>query len=357
MAVQLEKRNERVAEAESTELLPTTTVVGWQGIRFQLPPEWNVSAFSMDRDNGSLRVDAPGSSSLTVQVRWMNAAKPQREGPPTAYYYLAPLFRKWFRRPDPPVPKTDLKANIERILKETAKQAKKTKAAFDSNIRPEKTEGVDGERTAINFSWTGVGRGQGKIWQCDTCKRIVVAQVVGLGKDQAAISAVASQLFGTLEDHTTDGFDLWALYDLQIGIPDDFRLEEQKLLSGYLHLSFARGGEKIIVDRWGLANVTRKKFGLKDWFANNAFVGLKRMKKDEETLYDHEAIHYVGSLSLFDRIRLLKDAKTSLRRFPTRYEGGLWDCTDSNKLFAVQVLHSKKTEGLWDEVTDRCVCH
>jgi len=76
-----------------------------------------------------------------------------------------------------------------------------------------------------------------------------------------------------------------------------------------------------------------------------------------ETLYDHEAIHYVGSLSLFDRIRLLKDAKTSLRRFPTRYEGGLWECTDSNKLFAVQVLHSKKTEGLWDEVTDRCVCH
>jgi hypothetical protein len=357
MAIQMEKRRETATEVENTETLPTTTTVGWQGIRFQLPPEWNVSAFSMDRDNGSLRVDAPGTSSLTVQVRWMNASKPQREGPPNAYYYLAPLFRKWFKRPDPPVQKTDLKANIERIFKDKAKQSKKSKTAFESAIRPEKAEGADDERSAINFSWTDAGRGQGKIWQCSTCNRIVIAQVVGLMKDQAAISAVASQLFATLEDHPTDGYDLWALYDLQIGIPEDFRLEEQKLLSGYLHLSFARGGEKIIVDRWGLANVTRKKFSLADWFANNAFVRLKRLAKDEDTLYDHEAVHYVGRLSLFDRIRLLKDAKTSLRRFPTCYEGGLWECTDSNKLFAVQVLHSKKTEGLWDEVTDRCVCH
>lgn len=356
MAVQAEKRKEPVV-AESPEKAPDATVVGWQGIRFQLPPEWNVSAFSMERDNGSLRVDAPGDSSLSVQIRWMNAAKPQQEGPPTLYYYLAPRFRKLLRRPEPAVPQTDLKANIERILKDTAKQAKKTKANFESNIRAEKVEGAEGERNAINFSWSGVGRGQGKIWQCHTCNRIVIAQVIGLAKDQAAVSAVASQLFGTLEDHATDGFDLWALYDLQIGIPEDFRLEEQKLLSGYLHLSFARGGEKIIVDRWGLANVTRKRFSLADWFSNNAFVRLKRMKKDEETIYDHEAVHYVGTLSLFDRIRLLKDTKTAWRRFPTRYEGSLWDCTDSNKLFAVQVLHSKQTEGLWDEVTDRCVCH
>lgn len=355
MAVQVEKRIE--TEAESTAVLPTVTVVGWQGIRFQLPPEWNVSAVSMDRDNGSLRVDAPGDSTLSVQIRWMNAAKPQQAGPPNLYHYLAPQFRKWFRRPEPPVPPTNLKANIERILKEAEKQAKKTKASFESSIRPEKTEGPDGERSAINFSWTGVGRGQGKIWQCRTCNRIVIAQVIGLAKDQAAISAVASQLFATLEDHTTDGYDLWALYDLQIGIPEDFRLEAQELKSGFLHLSFARGGEKILVDRWGLANVARKRFSLTDWFKNNAFARLKHMKKDEETIYDHEAVHYVGSLGLFDRLRLLKDAKTALRRFPTRYEGSLWECTDSNKLFAVQVLHSKKTEGLWDEVTDRCVCH
>ncbi len=356
MAVQVQKQ--KVFEAAEAEETPQTdTVVGWQGIRFQLPPEWNVSAFSMDRDNGSLRVDAPGSSSLTVQLRWMNAAKPQREGPPTAYHYLAPLFRKWLRRPEPAVPKTDLKANIERILKETAKTAKKAKSTFESSLRTEKLEGPDDERTAINFSWTGVGRGQGKIWQCSVCNRIVIAQVVGLSKDQAAISAVASQLFATLHDHTADGFDLWALYDLQIGIPEDFRLEEQKLLSGYLHLTFARGGEKIIVDRWGLANVTRKKFSLADWFANNAFVSLKRLASDEETIYDHDAVHYAGKLSLFARLRLLRDAKTSLRRFPTRYEGGIWECADSNKLYAVQVLHSRKTEGLWDEVTDRCVCH
>jgi len=347
-----EKRAAQNAEISSA----TQTVIGWQGVRCMLPPDWNVTGFSMDRENGYLRVDAPAPGTMTVQIRWSNAARVQK-GPPNLYTFLAPRFRKLFKRPDAAVPKPDLKANLEKILKETAKQAKKAKAGFESTIKPEKTEGDDDERTAINFSWNGGGRGQGKIWYCAVCHRIIVAQVVGMPKDQTAMALIASQLFATLHDHSIDGYDRWALYDLQVDVPDDFHLEDQKLLSGYLHLGFRRGSERILVDRWGLANVTLKKFTLDAWFRNHALVKLKRLPKDERSLHGHECEHYTGSIPAIARIRALRETKGALRRFATRYESGIWECPNTNKLYAIQVAHNKRSVGLWEEVAERCDCH
>jgi ribosomal protein L37AE/L43A len=359
MPTQLETKTERGAREETAkgETAPTRTVIGWQGVRFTLPPEWNVTGFSMDRENGYLRVDSPGNGTMTVQIRWTNAAKPDQGGP-SLYGLVAPTFRKMLRRPEPPVPPTDLKANLEKILKETAKQAKRARSAFESSIKSEKIEGENGERSAINFSWSGVGRGQGKIWRCHECNRVVVAQVVGMAKDHTAMSAVASQLFATLHDHARNGHDLWALYDLQVEIPQDFQLEEQKLLSGYLHLAFGRSGEKIVLDRWGLANITLKKFRLEEWFRNHALVGLKRLAHEEiETGWGHAAHAYAGSIPLLGLLRSLRDARGSLRRFPTRYEGGIWECPESNKLYAVQVVRHRRTQGLWAEVMGSVLCH
>jgi len=339
--------------------LPARTVVGWQGIRCVLPPEWSVTGFSLDRENGYLKVDSPGAGTMTVQIRWLNAAA-QNRNMPSLYSVLAPKVRKLLRRPEPQkeLPKPDLRANLEKILKDTARQSKKARASFESSVKPEKTEGEHGERTAINFSWHGAGRGQGKIWHCAVCNRVVIAQVVGAAKDQSAMAGIASQLFASLHDHSEDGYDLWALYDLQISIPEDFRLETQKLLSGYLHLAFLRGGEKIVVDRWGLANMALKKFSVDEWFANNALFGLKRFRREERTTEQgHPVARYAGRVPMMGRVRALRDWRGSPRRFPTRYEGGVWQCPESNKIYAVQTLHSARTEGLWSEVVSRCVCH
>lgn len=332
-------------------------IIGWHGIRCLLPSGWNVTGFSMERENGYLRVDSPGTGTMTVQIRWTHAAKSQ-QGPPSLYNFVAPHLRRLRRQPEPPVPVPDLRANLEKVMKETARQAKKSKSAFESTIKPEKAEGENGERTAINFSWSGGGRGQGKIWYCSVCHRVVVAQVLGLAKDQAAIASVASQLFASLHDHAEYGYDLWALYDLQVEIPQDFRLEKQTLQTGYLHLAFARGGEKILVDRWGLANVALKKFTLAEWFRNHAYVSPRRLTQDEVTTPSgHAAERYRGRLSLLSRLRLLREATGSLRRFPTGYEGGLWECPESNKIYLLQVVHSARTQGLWEEVLGRCGCH
>lgn len=346
-----------MSERETAEELKSSsnTIIGWQGMRCILPPEWNVAGFSMNRDSGYLRVDSPGTGSIAVQLRWLNVAKPQDKN---GYTMLAPIFRRWLKRPEPEIIAPDLRTNLEKILKETAKQAKKSKSEFKNDIKPEKAEGKNGERAAMNFAWSGDGRGQGKVWYCSVCHRLVVAQVVGLAKEAGAISAIASQLLSTLECHSSDGYDLWALYDLQISVPNDFVLESQKLLSGYLHLEFARGAERILVDRWGLANMTLKRFTLQEWFQNNALVNVKRSTPDVmETTTGHEISHFSAPLTLGGKLRALREARGSLRRFPSRFEGGVWECGVTNRIFAVQVLNHRNSTELWNEVVRRCVCH
>jgi len=78
--------------------------------------------------------------------------------------------------------------------------------------------------------------------------------------------------------------------------------------------------------------MTLKKFTLAEWFQNNAMVNLKRLTQAESEIQGHPAPHYSGSLSLLARVRALREAKASLRRFPTRYEGGVWQCEESNKI-------------------------
>jgi hypothetical protein len=357
MAGNTNKSEKPAVSSEAAAVLPGKTVVGWQGVRFTLPPEWNVTGFSLDRDNGYVRVDSPGTSTMSVQVRWSNAAKPE-QGPPTPYYMFAPYFRKLLKRPAPPVPKTDLRQTLDRILKDAAKEAKKSgRAPFECQTRPEKAEGLNDERMAMGFTWTGAGRGQGKIWRCSTCNRVVMAQVVGLQKDHNQIGAVASQLFATFQDHSVDGNDLWALYDLQAEVPTEFHLAAHRVMSGHLHLAFARGAERILIDRWGLANVALKRFKLEEWFERNAQCATAKMKHSDAEVNGHKAVVATGVLPIAARLTAMKECKGTMRPFPTRYTGGAWHCEQENKIYSVQVLHNAKTEGLWDQVAGKCHCH
>jgi hypothetical protein len=331
---------------------PARTVIGWQGLQFDLPPDWNLVGFSMDRDNGSLRVDAPGDKALSVMVTWTNVA---RQNPKTAYYLLAPLLRRLLRRPEPDINKPDLRASLEKYLKEAAKQAKRVRTNFESNIKSEKTEGENDERVAINFTWTGEGRGQGKIWYCQTCHRVVVAQVMGRGKDNQAIQNVASQLFATLRDHAEDGFDRWALYDLHIDIPEDFRLESQQLKSGYLNLVFRRHGERILVERWGLANLTLKRFTIPEWFRNNAAVRVKEADCEAREQNTHDMTYLARPLPWMRRLRSWRDGM--LRRPASLYEGGCWSCAESNRIYLVQAFLNRRSEEVWKGIVSRCDCH
>jgi hypothetical protein len=328
----------------------TRTIIGWQGIRFNLPADWNVTGFSMSREEGYLKVDSPGT--MFVQLKWND---PGLRRPRTLAEVVWRMWRRARKQPAAAPKPPDLRVTLDAFIKQTGKLARKAKANFDYKVKPETTE-AGGERTAHHFSWTGGGQGQGKIWHCKTCGRVVIAQVVGQPKDN--VSDVAALLFSTMCDHPQEGWTTWALYDLVAGIPENFALKSQKLMSGYLRLEFERrGGERIVVERWGLANITRKKFTLKEWFLEIAGARSQRMTTQETTAHGHEAVRATGSVrGPLAWFRALRDAAFTFRP-ATRYDGGCWECPDSNKLYAIQVWHNVRSIGLLDEAVARCECH
>ncbi len=347
----------RKRQEDETDEAVQQTVIGWQGIRFKLPPEWSLTSFSMEKESGYLRVNAPGESALTVQIRWQDASTSSRQIR-TLYDVLAPRVRKLFKRPSPPVPPPELKKVLEKVLKDTAKSARKAGGALESSLKPERVEGENGERTAIAFQYSGGGKGQGKIWHCHTCNRLVIAQIAGIQRESNAIQSVAAQLFATLYDHSSDGFDLWALFGMQAYVPESFRLHTQRVFSGHLRLVFLRNGEKIVIDRWGLADTTLKRFQLEEWFQINVPLALKRMEKTEETLArGHSALVYKGAVNMPEKARIFREARGLALPLATLYEGGVWHCVEENKIYAVQTYLGRKSEPLMQQIMTRCLCH
>lgn len=325
------------------------TLIGWDGIRFSLPPDWNLTGIPADRFSGYLKVDSPGT--MFVQVKWTNPGY-------IKVRTVADLaIRAWrtYKKPAKPSEPPDIRANLDAFLKETAKQAKKAKAAFDSKVRPE-TKEQGGERTAISFSWTGAGQGQGKIWHCAKCGRVVIAQVVGTQKDNVA--SVASELFGSFTDHAEEGWSTWAFYDLVSAVPEGYWLRERKLMSGQLSLEFAkRGGETIRVERWGLANVTQRKFTVTEWLSVVCGAASEKAEVVEAEVRGHEGARATGRIKgVIAWGRALRDCITTLKP-ASRYGAACWVCPESNKTFAIQVRHAQGSEALVDELVDRCACH
>jgi len=327
------------------------SVVGWQGLTFELPADWNVTGFSMDRDEGYLKVDSPGT--MFVQVKWSNRSRRR----PRSLFEA--LYAAWKRRKGAgehvPQEPPDLRATLEEFLKQTRKQSRKQRAPFECKVKPETVE-HGGERVAHNFSWTGGGHAQGKMWFCRTCGRSVIAQVVGQGKDNVA--GIASALFSSIRDHSADGWNTWALYDLVAAVPESFRLRAQKLMSGYLRLEFdRRGGERLTIERWGLANVTRRKFTVAEWLQTMCEGSRHGARTSAASVHGHEAALGAGRLrSLAAWAGALRDAMGS-RSVASVYDGCVWECTENNKLYAVQLWRTRKSEGLLDEVVARCECH
>ncbi len=337
-------------ERSSQKSLNRRTLIGWGGIRFYLPVDWNMTGFSMERGGGYLKIDSPGS--MFVQVKWFNTR--ERRRPFTILEMVRTLteIMKLSRPPEPSAP--DLRAMLDTFLKDTGKQARKAKNSFDSKVKAETIE-HRGERTAHHFTWSGAGSGQGKIWYCAECRRVVIAQVVGRGRDNLA--DVAASMFGSFTDHADGGWNTWALYDLESEVPEGFVLKSQKLMSGYLLLEFERRGERVRIERWGLANVTRKKFTLAEWFRHACRVNNQRVKTIDTRFHEHDAVRAVGRIKgLVSWFRAMRDSLPALRP-ASQYNGVVWECGETNKILAVQTWCNRRTEGLLEEVAARCVCH
>jgi hypothetical protein len=336
--------------AKRTDRQEARSLIGWDGIRFTVPAEWNVTGVSTDRANGYLKVDSP--ETMFVQVKWTDggAQKPRN---------LADMvFRAWrgirgLPEPDRGVP--DLRTTLDAYLKETEKRARKERRSFDCKVRPPTSE-AGGERSALHFSWTGGGAGQGKIWHCSVCRRTVIAQVVGQARDPVA--DVAAGVFGEMKDHAEDGWVVWGLFDLVAATPGGYALCSHKFLSGYIRLEFgARGLGRIVIERWGLASIARRKFTVAEWLGRMGEADRHGAKATALQVNGHDGTMAQGSVSgLLDRMAAVREALPSLRP-ATAYEACAWECDETNKLYAVQTWRPRGDASMLADLVARCECH
>ncbi len=326
-------------------------VIGWDGIRLLVPGDWNVSGVSADRSDGYLKVDSPGT--MFLQVKWTDPLASSR--PRTVAGWAARAIRIVRKTPPAPTTPPDLRTLLDAYLKDTAKRARRSGQPFSSKIKPETTE-ADGTRIAHHFSWTGGGQGQGKIWFCKVCQRTVIAQVVGQPRDPVTDTAAA--VFSDIRDHAEDGWCVWAAFDLVAAVPEVFRLETYQFMSGYLKLGFHQpGAGRILIERWGLANLARKRFTLREWLATTASADRYRPAYSDAVLNEHDGVVARGAVrSLLGRIVAVRDALPTLRP-ATVYEACAWECSETNKLYAVQTWLPRGKQSILGDLVTRCECH
>ena len=294
------------------------TWLGWQGIVAEVPADWSLAAINGDEKGGYFRANSTGT--LMLEAKWSKATR-----------------------------EVDLHSKLEGYLNDLKRRARKRKVEFEHKIKP-KDAGV------LTFSWRSDRKAQGRLWRCDECSRVVIAQVSGGLSDD--VSNVASYVLPSFQDHSEDGWRTWAMYDLIAEAPPGYVLEKHQLMAGYIQLVFRKGSNRLVIERWGLANIALKTSGLREWFAERARHDLRPYKY---SVHDVQFGREAGIQIAGRRVGLSQALKSAcefaiLRKPAVWLDGYVWVCEDSNKIFSVQLTHSRG-ENLLDEVLERVECH
>lgn len=263
-----------------------------------------------------MRIDSPGS--LVAEVRWAQARKA-----------------------------VNVRKRLDDYLNMVERQAKKRKVPFTGRIKP--SEDWEG---ALEFNYRADRKVRGFIRQCPQCRRVVIAQVSG-DRDDPVVN-VANQLLDTLQDHSEDGWWTWALLGLVVRLPERFALVKSQVMSGYLMLQFRSRFTEVSVERWGLADVTLKRWTLEEWALQAT--EWKRMKAQHTSaeVERHPSVQLVG-LRRAPTVWLRRKIERLVLRRPEDIRGVVWHCEPGNRIYSVRV--ERGTEELLQQIVDSVQCH
>lgn len=302
-------------------------LIAWQGISMRVPANWHIGAISGDEEEGYLRVQ--DDDMVRLEAKWEQA--------------------KNF---------VDIETVVDKYLSELKRRSK--------HVRPEvktrhgaRIAGPDelGRKSVVRFAWSGDRQGQGVAWLCGECNRVVIVQVIApLDED---IRTLSRRVLSSFRDHADGDWRTWATYGFVAEAPKDFKLADQKLMTGLIEFSFERDTEKLKVSRYALADVLLKNRSLFDWSREEFGRRLRNFacETDTRTLHGHEAVLVYGSKFKLGP-RMQRFVWHCLRRkYGDRMECIIWHCDESNKIFAVESTVDVATSGLAQEVAQRIHCH
>lgn len=295
----------------------------------EIPDNWEMGGLSGDYKSGYLRLD--DGEIPRLELKWSKARgkKPDLQKVLDEYFKLV---RKDFKKKSPSL-------NIKR------------------NINLVKDESFFENRTVSFFSWKSNVRANGAIWHCHECKRIVVVQVIGHPKENMRDTTL--RILNSISDHPAGYTNLWSAYQLNVEIPRRYRLDKQKLMSGYLLLSFVDGSRTIAVERYGPADVLLKESDLESWFRSayaKAIRGYGFTIEEKNTEYDERILLDGSKTRLIDKMPISPVLLVDKVMRRTSFAAQLWRCHKSNRIFAVRVVLKGDSAKIAKEVADSIQC-
>lgn len=337
-------------------------VFGWAGTQLEIPRTWELSGLSGDERSGYLRLD--DAEMPRLELKWAHTRKKKPDLHATLDEYFK-LIRKNYKRG----PELSFRRNVT-LIKE-----------------PEFFEG----RNVIGFSWKGGVRANGLIFHAG--KRITIVQVMGRLKENwrpmvLRIFRSISTSINATDSGSNASHTLWSAYGLALSVPNEYKLERQKLLSGYLLFAFvakssrlrhlipaAKGvplfteRQRLSVERYGPAEVMLGDFKaesnpsltpLEAWFRAKYAKAIRGygFEVTARTDTDDEYLTLIGQQSrLYDSVPfspVLALDKVSKRATLAFH---LWQCYQSNRIYVIQFVGGADAEGTVQQVAESIQCH
>jgi hypothetical protein len=307
-------------------------------VTLHVPADWNLVGFGGEEKAGSFRLDSgdPDDKLHSLELRWATT-----KGGQTI---------------------KDLETRIAPLLKKAARSAKKTGTRAETDTHPIEDKRHDDRDAILAFSWRDAGlAAQGRIWHCETCGRVMVAQIYGVLDSRGR--AMANEILAGIECHSHEiGWRKWALYGLDTEVPADFGLAGQQLMNVYLQLSLQLGQstDLLMVEQWNLANVQLKGMYLDEWFEHKCggLAHSAKLDKREAQAQRHPALLITGRRSglgywLSEGVKQL----ARLKRPAVHYASVLWECPETNRAYLIQSFSRRQRQELVNEIASRTICH
>lgn len=308
---------------------PNWYTFGWHGITFEVPKEWNLGKLSGDLrtgNSGYLRLD--DAEIARVEVEWRAS-----------------------KRGEPPVSRF-----VDKYIQNIEKKAKKRGVDIKVHRKARflKDKAFLEDKDYDTFMWEADYRAYNLTWRCRTCHRVVLIRV--LAKMEENLSALASKVMASLQDHVEDGRVFWGVYDLACTVPEGYILEEHSLKSGLLGLTFEGRNRSLRVECISLAEMALRNVSLTEWFDSFYRKALRDIvcSSEETEISGHQGLRVIGTPK--SRWKQVFRPVPFVRKRPRRFlDAQAWHCPESNKILVVQAF-SKKRGDLSSEVVE-VICH
>ena len=300
-----------------------TTPIGWQGVSVRTPADWTLSAVGGDHRTGYLRVDDERMPRL--QVKWSRGH--------------VDLERK-------------LKEYVKRLT--VGKRKRRTGLTVDLEAKVISHRSKP-KKELVTFAWRGPQCGMGALWNCEVCRRAVIAQVSW--QPQERLHEVAREVLGSLEDHGIGKWEMWGVDGFAFLAPESYGLDKWKRMTRYLEVTLRNREAYLKAARWGMVPLVLSGRSLREWYDD-----LNRRRRDvrwqaqEMEVKGHEAVAAWG-----ERRRvaggLRKGLARAFRRSPAiNFAACAWRCPESNRLFLAESIHGDEGEVL-KGVVESIICH